>query len=446
MGRRGPKPNFYRHTDGQIIDGLIRRSDGRFQAHGSTKTFGRDSAQAVFRFRQWRAAREREKIAFDIPKTVQEAADEGGLAALIAATEYARHPGESTERTASRTVPVPSFLPAEVVWDRLGQLIRDNPKLAAQKLGIEEIGWLRTLRPPPPSVRLSELGECYVKKQPPLSAETIKKAKAHWNEFCGVVEVELLKDIEAAHIREYHAVVYEALERGRSRTYVNHRFGHIKTILSHAKTLGIDQEQCQRVLTLCAMLKPPPSDPVDPKPISRADFHKLLGVCDAKWTAVLLLSLNACLYAAEVAAVRNDEVDLEKGTFVSSRRKTRVARVAVLWPRTAAAIERYRRANPHLSESLFVSQNGMAYSANHIRRNFARRRRAAGIEVEFNQLRDGAYTNAVASGVDVMQAQILAGHAAGVKDHYVRRNPRMVEAACRAVEEYYFGAQDIGTR
>lgn len=36
------------------------------------------------------------------------------------------------------------------------------------------------------------------------------------------------------------------------------------------------------------------------------------------------------------------------------------------------------------------------------------------------------------------QAKLLAGHKVGMPDHYVRRNPKMVENCCRAIERHFF--------
>ena len=90
---------------------------------------------------------------------------------------------------------------------------------------------------------------------------------------------------------------------------------------------------------------------------------------------------------------------------------------------------------------MFVSRTGSPYDANHIGRNFRRRRTDAELpeEVKFDNIRDGAYTAAVDGGADVNQAKMLAGHRVGISDHYLKRNPAMVADACRAIGEAYFG-------
>ena len=60
-------------------------------------------------------------------------------------------------------------------------------------------------------------------------------------------------------------------------------------------------------------------------------------------------------------------------------------------------------------------------------------------EVRISDIRDGAYTAAVESGADITLAKLLGGHATGMSDYYVRRNPKMVAGCLRAIEKHYFG-------
>lgn len=70
---------------------------------------------------------------------------------------------------------------------------------------------------------------------------------------------------------------------------------------------------------------------------------------------------------------------------------------------------------------------------------FATLRKKAGLpNVEFQHIRDGAYTASVENGADFAHAQILAGHKTGMSDRYVKRNPMMVADVCEAIERHYF--------
>ncbi len=90
---------------------------------------------------------------------------------------------------------------------------------------------------------------------------------------------------------------------------------------------------------------------------------------------------------------------------------------------------------------MFITQYGSAYTEKGLNTAYRLLRDEADVpgDVEFAHIRDGAYTAAVAGGANVMEAQILAGHRAGVKDYYVRRKPEMVANACAAIERFYFG-------
>jgi integrase len=174
----------------------------------------------------------------------------------------------------------------------------------------------------------------------------------------------------------------------------------------------------------------------DPKPISRADFLKLLDAGDEFDQALLLLSLNCCLYVSEVLSVEWEELNFDQRTYQSRRGKTDVIRAGVLWPRTVEALRKLPRRGGHV----FRSSRGTVYHPNSYRKVFDDLRTRAGVAVEFNQIRDGAYTAAVRGGCAVVQCLILAGHCApGQMDAYVARNPEMVVDAGAAVERHYFG-------
>lgn len=328
--------------------------------------------------------------------------------------------------------------------DFIRDLIRNDPRKAAAELEIEELAWLDRLGPPSTSMSLTDIGELYF-SQPDLSDHWKRKMERMWKEFVRFVDVATVRDVTREQIVGYRSEVRKAYEKDKSPTYVVHRFGCIKAFLRHAVSEADEDKDLKYVLKLCVkLLKPPRKRGVDPEPISRKHFRKLLEAVESepKWKALLLLSLNAALYPSEVAAVKKVHLDLDKRTLNMHRSKTGLPRLAVLWPRTVEAIREYQAAAPHDSEYVFVSQTGAPYTDNHISRNFCRRRDAIGLpkRVKFAHIRDGSYTAAVeADGVEVKHARVLAGHRSGMDDHYVKRVPRLVTAACEAVEQYYFG-------
>ncbi len=327
--------------------------------------------------------------------------------------------------------------------DFIRTLILTDPRKAAAELDIEQLAWLTQVQPPEASMPLTEVGSLYFHRRRGLSDHWNRKMQRLWDEFVRCVGVKTVREVMPADIEKYHDQGFDAFNSGKSPTYVAHRFGCVKTILSHALTRGRDQAQLQRVLTLCKMLVPPSKRAADPTPMSPKHFRALLNAVERepKWKAIFLLALNAALYPSEVAAAKKADVDLAAGTLVMDRGKTGVPRVAVLWARTVEAIREYGTDKPHHSAYVFVSQIGDRYNANHISRNFSRRRDAIGLpsSVQFADLRDGAFTAAFnADGVEEKHAKVLAGHKTGMADYYVKRNPRMVAAASEAIERYYF--------
>jgi len=409
MAKRGRKTKrSYVTPDGQELTGLVQGKDGRFRpaGHASPKWSG-TWQEAFHKFKVWQAK------------------------------QTATGPLEPLDSIAT------SLGDVEAERQRIRDMIATDPKRAAVYLDYPPLARLADvdgIQPPPLSISLDELGKLYQSKRG-LTEEWKRRARLVWREFRAVVKVGTLRDVTSGHIEKYHDDVFARVDRdGHSATYVNHRFGLVKSILNHAMTRGRDQVEIRRVLDCCKMLVPPKSNGKNPQPISPEHFEKLLAVADTKWKAVYLLSLNAALYPSEVADVKKSNIDLDAGTLMMDRGKTGVPRIAVLWPRTIKAIRAYQKDNPHQSESLFVSEVGLPYNANHIGRNFRRRRADAKIpeSVEFAQIRDGAETAAIEGGAELTEARMLAGHRTGVSDHYVKRNPRMVANACKAIEAHYF--------
>ena len=129
------------------------------------------------------------------------------------------------------------------------------------------------------------------------------------------------------------------------------------------------------------------------------------------------------------------ELDLVKGTYATLRGKTSIPRAAVLWQETIDVL----KAIPHTaSEYVFTSKQGTRFNKTGRSVEFGRLRDSVGLTLTFESIRDGAYTVAIqAKGVDERQAKVLAGHACGMSDKYVLRNPQYVKDACQAVYANY---------
>ncbi len=160
--------------------------------------------------------------------------------------------------------------------DFIRDLILSDCRKAALELDIEQLAWFEQLKAPKPSLPLKEVGEMYFNRTQEMSAHWKRKSERMWKEFVKCIAVKKVADITPEAISQYHDLVYSRFQKDKSPTYVAHRFGSVKAVLSFALTRGKDQEQLQRVLTRCKMLRPPKKRGVDPQPIQPEHFRKML--------------------------------------------------------------------------------------------------------------------------------------------------------------------------
>lgn len=412
MSRRKGQGNHYTASTGEVIVGLTRRKNGRFYPVGNASiSFGSDEALAIHKFRQWEAKQTGPKgvVVHTKDTLVQSQWD-----LLVAATVVQQ------ERK------------------RIRELILTNPRQASVELDIPQLEWFRQWKQPGPSPTLSDLGQLYQDKSG-VSSKWLTETKTYWAEFMDSVQVRTAGELTQQHLTKYHD---EIIDRKMSPTYTGHRFGQIKAVFAFARKRGLASTELRTVLDYCAILKPPKKNGVNPQPMEPAVFHKLIGQADQLWKGILYASLNFCMYGSEIASLRWSDISLEKKTLVTDREKTGIVRIAVLWDETVKAIQDLPKKHP---EYVFINREGSPYNPHGLRQAFKRLRRKAGLgkEVVFSQIRDGAYSAAVEYSPVVAgkpiptNAMLLAGHATGISDHYVKRNPRMVADACEAVYKAY---------
>jgi integrase len=190
---------------------------------------------------------------------------------------------------------------------------------------------------------------------------------------------------------------------------------------------------------------------LDPKPIEIEDWNKIVAAAEGEDLAMILLMLNGCFYIQEVIHLQWD--DIKNGCIVTKRRKTgKCIRVCVLWPETIAALAKIKRNSAYI----FNTYAGLPIKVSGAQRRWQRLALKAGLatsrianykgvkkpvikcQVTASQLRDGAYTAAASANVNSEICRLLGGHRCGIQDHYVRRNPKMVQPACNAVHAHYF--------
>lgn len=325
--------------------------------------------------------------------------------------------------------------PEQWIW--LRSQILERPIWVGEQVGIEQIGYIRDLKRPAASARLSALIDTYTGK-PNLSANEASRSILFWKQFARAVEVDHIGDVEHHQVVEYERVVLAA---GLAPKSIHHRFSKVKTIVGYALKRGIDIHGCRTALDALAMLEVKDAHPIDPTPISVPEFWAVHNAAeragDTTFATLMLTALNCCAYGGEVASLRWSELDLKAGTYVGRRPKTKVSRVAVLWPEVVAGLKRV----PVRSEVDYVfNTSRRSFTSNAVLKYWRRYREAAKLDeaVTFGRIRDAAYSIAC-QHASLDQAKVLAGHAfGGASDFYVRRNPQFVSDACQAIRNEFF--------
>ena len=424
--KRGRPVAIHDAANGDRIVGLMRLKDGRWRASGPEKfTFSEpDERLAIARFRQWEARkRGHGTVYFPVPQPKPG----GPVEDMPVLTSFDRSNPCQWKAT--------QHVDQAVAWAWVREQILTRPQYVAQMTGIEQIGYLTDLVKPEPSPALEEVGNLYL-HHAKVSDNWRAKCKLFWKEFSDCVKVPTLRELTQGHLVGYADTVRKAAE---TPTYARQRYGAIKAIINYPPKRGKWAVDAKRALHLCSVLVPPKKSAADPQPIPREAFHALLKAADPQMKAVLLLALNCCMYGGEVVALDWADLDLRKGTLATERCKTGIVRVATLWGRTVAVLKKL----PRTTEAVFItSGTKMRHNYQTIYKAFKAARKAAALaeaDVQFSHVRDGAYTSAIEAGVDITLVRVLAGHATGISDHYVKRRPQMVAPGCAAIEKAYFG-------
>lgn len=427
MGRSGPKGNHYEHQNETVV-GLRRdKKSGRFFPVGKgSPSFGSDPPSAVHRFRLWQAEQGEpdplEARSFQEDLIVNEL-DAESLAALNPA------------------LLLDSPIVREVFRAHYRNLIYSNPSKAATELDCEPVALLanvENLKPPQPSKGLSELCDTYLADKT-LSTDEATSSQTWWDEFRAITKARVVTDLDREAFKTYRKTIQNR-QGDHSNVWVRSRFGKIKTIINHALVEIVLTGREKLILSDVALLKKPPRPAPKPCDISPKNMKAILAASD-KWDkALILLALNAAYTNVDLARLEWRMVNFENGTIRFDRTKSvalanePLPRICSLWTRTIRALEAIQ--NGH--SNVFVSSRGEPPHRNTIGRRFGRCCVKAGVEDRtFKHLRKSALTAASNDPtVPDRQVNLLAGHSAGIKEHYVVR--RNVELACEAIERYYF--------
>lgn len=451
---KGPPTSFVRGASGKVINGLriqkARNRDDRtvdrfyaLYGDGKRKYFGNseNKRSAILRYCQWEARQERDTVSFPGKKLKLSEID-GGLEAALKDREF------EIAIDAEGDFEVGQLIPSDVFWEVVRDQILTNPRLAAQKTGIEQLAYLHRLQPPPPSKALEDIVTLYLDdKKTELTPAEWNNSRTWWDEFSEITGAETVAQLDRPLFRKYRIEILDRMmSRGRSNSWARSRFGKVKTIISHALDEADFSQEDRAVLELRSRLKQPSKPAPNPVDITSAELRKILSKADDWEAALILTALNCAYYPIDCQRLQWSMINFTKGTIrfnrtkATGRAKGPVPRVAVLWQRTIRAMKKLDRDHDHV----FVSTYGRPVHVETVRRHWIALCERAKITrgITFANLRDSALTAAAESTdpvVPIQQYHVLAGHVAkGVDDSYITRHSRFVETACRAIENAYF--------
>lgn len=426
--KRGRPQAQFRRADGTKVIGLSRQTDGRWRISQSGEVFFEpDEHLALARFERT-IAQLRGERAVELPLPPQPN--------VRHALATAARAGGSRLRIRYRKNQAPEYkfaVDSDAFWAEVRRLLLYEAERVAQRTGVEWVARGAALPKPNPSPALQLLGDAYAEK-PGLSGNEASRSRLFWKEFLTAVGVKTARELTHYRIAAYEIQVRGAKLAPKS---ILHRYRKLRTVFAYAIKRGRGVEDCRRALDILAMLEVKDHTPLDPQPIDPEQFRKIyngaLVAGDQTFAAMLLVSLNAALYPGEASSLRWEEIDLDAGHLVTRRPKTGVSRISVLWEETVEALSGLPRQGEYVFNTRIRSFT--VFSALERWRKY---RKAADLpkELGFSQVRDAAYS--VALTVSLEQAKLLAGHRlAGSADHYVRRNPTLVAAACKAIRQAY---------
>ena len=461
------KTQAYVKWSGQEIVGLKRRPDGRhYAADEPSKTFGKDPADAVRKFRKWQSQRRRERI--DLPETRPPSP------ATKRVLDHF-HPDEPNDEIVYHHQPT-----ADAFYDKMKELLDDEQgrvKLA-QRTGYKQILWLDEIEEPPPPLTLAAVGEAYYGK-PHVDPETKRRtfeggrefndprekgwSFTVWQRFCKAVKpATTIEDVKPQHLRRFEQTIrtakYRCKKTKRMRPYAektkSQMYNKIGSILREAWFLHEPHRaEIQRLrVEFRNVCKNGHNDEENSRPMSVEDFHTIYKAANNElWRALLLAMLNLAIHPNEATHVEKSKFDLRRKTYADKRKKKgKYGRVAMLWPETVAAIKAYQnvqRDNAVYQETEFMflnsadkpfSKSGATYYFRETLKPRAEKSAGFKIAATLDGLRHGAQEAADEMETNPYHTDMLMGHKLpNAKGNYKRRIPSKTQKNVDAIREYY---------
>jgi hypothetical protein len=151
------------------------------------------------------------------------------------------------------------LIDADSFWAVVRRAIVKDPHLAAEKTGLP-LDRLDELKPPRPSILLSDLWAVYVARRAKLSKQTRSDNKRFWETFCRLTRAHRIAEITADAIGLYHRRIHEE-RHGRAVTM--RHFAVIKRVFKHGLTKGMEVDRLVVIIELLNPLRFEPYSEVD---------------------------------------------------------------------------------------------------------------------------------------------------------------------------------------
>lgn len=424
---------------GKLVEGLSYRKDRYYYPTGRRDIkLGTERLAAIAAFRVWQARERNERVQIVDPTP------------KITAKSSLLHPELKTY-----TITAPQI--HDISKDQIMALFQEWLSDPVKCQMVEECtGWPTTRLLLLPArgkpITLEEALANYNGKKKRISENEKRQVQYAWDSFADSTKARTLQQVTAEAVSKW----LDKLLDHYAPKMVNNRVARVKTVLRYNAKMKKDAFNCNRILDDIRVHDLPDNPTAKPQPITRKQFEALLAGADKLkggydftvkdetrhvqadyWRAMLLVSLNCAFYAVDVTRLPVSAIDLEAGTLTWIREKENTPRIAVLWPQTVEALRPYvegRQDRTYVFETYRKEQ----WSTGGLLNAFVILRHAAGLPtLEFNSIRDGAYTQACKISSD--QGKLISGHSLGGEtDSYVLRNPEMVADACAAIEAHYF--------
>ena len=329
-------------------------------------------------------------------------------------------------------------VPTAALWQHVREELITRPKWCAEQSAIEQLAYLSDVKPKVPLPSIYFLEELWESKAR-CDKEQIKKVLRAWRDFVRTTEIETLEEITPEMTVAFADDVNERRKPDGtefSGKQQQHIFNGIRQVVTNAIKRAVCVDDLGKILVYLKLMVPEKvAKSADPKPIEPEDWKALEATATGEDRAMIFLMLNCALYLKETVRLIND--DFKKNCLLTKRLKTgQCIRAATLWPETIEAMKVLPQGPKDI---LFLSYQKVPIKICGAQRRFAALAKAAGVpHVTASMLRDGAATAAIENNVHTNLSNLHLGHSCGMSDHYVKRNPKMVQPATDAVRRCYF--------